>query len=74
MAAGKYNDGKPERRAELAARIYAAVASAWEQAMNPANQRDICGENADGSSGAYVGLFCLPWCSLPVSVCMVLSL
>ena len=74
MAAGKYNDGKPERRAELAARIYTAVASAWEQAMNPANQRDICGENADGSSGAFVGLFCSPWCSLPVSVCMVLSL
>ena len=52
MAAGKYNDGKPERRGELAARVYAAMASAWEQAQNPANQRDICGENVDASTGA----------------------
>ena len=52
MAAGKYNDGKPERRAELAARVYAAIASAWEQAQNSANQRDICGEHVDASTGA----------------------
>ncbi len=42
VAAGKYNDGKPERRLELAARLAAGMQLAWEtQAKNPLQAENV---------------------------------
>ena len=42
VAAGKYNDGKPERRAELAGRLAAGMKLAWEtQTKKPLRVKDV---------------------------------
>jgi hypothetical protein len=45
VAAGKYNDGKLERRNELAARVSAAMKAAWAAASG--NQRSMNAENTE---------------------------